>query len=65
MMVLQTLPLGLFVGAEQVDLVPDLDDGRLVCRHPELAQHLENVGGLCGRVRIGDVAHVEDHIGLE
>ena len=59
-----------FVGVEPVDLVPHLDQRRLagslaVRIDAELAQNVLDVVQLRLGVVVGNVAHVQDHVGLD
>ena len=53
------------VGIEPIDLVPDLDQALFfVGIDAERAQHIPNVLRLCLGVLMRDVAHMQDHVGL-
>ncbi len=54
-----------FGGVDQVDLVPHLDDARVVRLDAEIAQHLADIVGLGLGVAVGDVADMEDQVGLD
>ena len=53
------------LGVEQVDLVPDLDQRASSGIDAELAQHSLDVVRLRLAVFVGDVAHVQDQVGLD
>ena len=53
------------VALQLIDLVPDLEDSRFILpADPELRQHLFHVEGLRLCILMGNVAHVQDQVGL-
>jgi len=49
---------------EQVGLVPDLDDVAFLDVDPQAVEHRTDVLSFCVGLFAGDVAHMQDHVGL-